>query len=68
MLSASSLALPFGEQRTSMNQDRLNHCLILHAHQSLTDNLDLHSDFVKEMNTAIKILVDLKFLIIKIIG
>ena len=23
--------------RTTMNQDRLNHCLLLHAHQSLTE-------------------------------
>lgn len=36
--------------RTTMNQDRLNHCLILHTHQSRTDSLDLAkitSDFVE---------------------
>ena len=33
-----------------MNQERVNHSLILHAHQSLTDALDLDtvtSDFVE---------------------
>lgn len=36
--------------RTTMNQERVNHSLILHAHQSLTDALDLDtvtSDFVE---------------------
>ena len=29
--------------RTTMNQDRLNHCLLLHAHQTLTDQINVES-------------------------
>ena len=29
--------------RTMMNQDRLNHCLLLHAHQSLTEQINVES-------------------------
>ena len=29
--------------RTTMNQDRLNYCLLLHTHQSLTDQIDIRS-------------------------
>ena len=26
-----------------MNQERLNHCLLLHTHQPLTDNIEIQS-------------------------
>ena len=29
--------------RTTMNQERLNHCLILHTHQPLTDDIEIQS-------------------------
>ena len=37
--------------RTTMSQPRLNHLLVLHVHQDLTDSLDLKAiaqDFVSE--------------------
>lgn len=29
--------------RTTMNQERLNQCLLLHTHQPLTDNIEIQS-------------------------
>ena len=45
-----------------MSQERLNHCLILHVHKSLTDKIDLLSvatEFVTTKESPLNIVLEL---------
>lgn len=56
--SCSSLRRTKTWLRTTMTQERLNHCLLLHVHKSLTDNLPLTSianEFASGNNSRLRI-------------